>query len=371
MRKLFITITSLFLCIFFSGWGYKGHKKINQNCAANFPVQMSFLNSDWANIVTLHCSDADNRRVTDPEEIPRHYIDIDNYPEFLEFGRIPQTYDSVVQIHGLTWVLLQGILPWATETTFDSLKNCFQRRDWNRSGLFAADLGHYVGDGHQPLHITRNYNGQYTGQDGIHSRYESKMISKFDAQIVYTADSVQLINDVRNFIFSYIYQNYPLLDSILAADTYARIVAGDVTSETYYQALWSKCSGFTVSLFHHATKSLSDLIYTAWVQAGSPMMYPNSITEPEDLSRTRLLQNFPNPFREVTTIPVEVNHNNTFISLKVYDAFGNLKVSLLNENMGNGYYEIRWDAKDMPDGIYYYVLKADDWTDTRKMVIMK
>jgi len=371
MRKCFITIATLLLCIIFSGWGYKGHKKINQNIAANFPARISFLKSGWTNIVTLHCSDADDRKDTDPYEASRHYIDIDNYSEFLELGRISQTYDSVIQMHGLTWVLLQGILPWATETCFDSLKSCFQRKDWNKSGLFAADLGHYVGDGHQPLHITRNYDGQYTGQNGIHSRYESKMISRFDVQIIYPADSVQVINDVRNFIFSYIYQNYSLIDSILAADTYARTVAGNVTSETYYQTLWSKCSVFTTNLYNHATKSLADLIYTAWVQAGSPMMYPNAITEPEDISRTRLLQNFPNPFREITTIPVEVNHNNTFISLKVYDAFGNLEVNLLNENMVEGYYEIRWDAKNISDGIYYCVLRADDWTATRKMVVMK
>jgi len=332
---------------------------------------MSFLNPSWTNIVTLHCSDADYRKNTDPDEEPRHYIDIDNYTEFLELNCIPEAYDSVLQIHGLNWVLLQGILPWATETTFDSLKSCFLRKDWNRSALFAADLGHYVGDGHQPLHITRNYNGQFTGQDGIHSRYESKMTGKFDAQIVYPVDSVQMINKVRGFIFSYIYKNYIFLDSILAADTYAHTIAGDVTSDAYYQALWSKCGALTIDLYHRASKSLADLIYTAWVQAGSPVMYPNVITEPEDLFKTRLLQNFPNPFRGITIIPVEINQPNTFISLKVFDAFGNLKASLLNEKMTEGYYEIRWDARNLPDGIYYYILKADDWTATRKMVLMK
>ncbi len=371
MKKSLITIPAILLCLLLSAWGYKAHKKINLNGASNLPAQMSFLSPNWTNIVTLHCSDADYRKDTVPDEEPRHYIDIDNYPEFLESNCIPEVYDSVLQIHGLNWVILQGILPWATEITFDSLKSCFQRKDWNRSALFAADLGHYVGDGHQPLHITRNYNGQYTGQDGIHSRYESKMINRYDGQITYPADSVQMIGKVRAYIFSYIYMNYTLLDSILAADSYAHTIAGNVTSDAYYQALWSKCGAFTIDLYRRASKSLADLIYTAWVQAGSPVIYPNFLSEPEDLFRTRLLQNFPNPFREITTIPVEVNQPSTHVTLKVYDAFGNLKADLVNEKLAKGYYEIRWDAGNFPNGIYYCILKADDWTATRKMVVVK
>ena len=79
----------------------------------------------------------------------------------------------------MPFVIDQGVLPWATQITYDSLVNCFTRFDWAKAVLFASDLGHYVGDAHNPLHITRNYNGQYSGNYGVHSRYESGMINAF------------------------------------------------------------------------------------------------------------------------------------------------------------------------------------------------
>ncbi|MEI6456498.1 MAG: T9SS type A sorting domain-containing protein [bacterium] len=371
MKKNLVIILFSAVCLILSGWGYKGHRKINQNTAANFPGKMAFLNPGWTNTIVLFASEADNRKQTDPNESWRHYIDIDNYPEFVATGKISQSYDSLVLEHGGNWVLNQGILPWATIKTYDSLKACFERGDWIKSALFAADLGHYVADGNQPLHITRNYDGQYTGNDGIHSRFESKIVSRYESLLVCPVDSVQFIGDVRNYVFTYIYQNYKLVDSIMYADSLAQATAGNYTSDAYYQALWSKCGNYTIGLFHNSTRSLADLIYTAWVQAGSPVFYPNAIEETAGLNSTRLMQNYPNPVVNSTLIPIEVARNNTFVSLRIYDAIGNLKATLLNENMKEGYTEIRWDASEMPDGIYYCVLKSDDWTSTRKVVVMK
>jgi len=371
LASRFYLLLLITIGLILSGWGYKGHKKISGNSSACYPAQVAFLKPNWSSIVTLHASDADNRKDTDPDESPRHYIDIDNYQEFLQNGQISEIFDSVVEWHGLSWVIDQGILPWATSTTFDSLRNCFQRGDWNKSALFAADLGHYVADGYDPLHITRNYDGQYTNQSGIHSRYESKMISKYENQILYPSDTVTPIADVRGYIFSYLYQNYRFVDSILLADQQARTSAGNVTSDAYYQALWSISGDFTIDLFRRASESLAALIYTAWVQAGSPVMYPNAVPDAGDLTRTRLYQNFPNPFRDVTRIPIGIRHNNTFVSLKIYDALGNLKATLLNEILETGDQEIKWDGGEVPGGVYYIVLKADDWTETKKIVRMK
>ena len=75
----------------------------------------------------------------------------------------------------------------------------------------------YVADGHMPLHITRNYNGQYSGNHGIHSRYESNMIDEFENEISYDGQEIHCINDVRNYVFTYLYQNYTYVDSILLA----------------------------------------------------------------------------------------------------------------------------------------------------------
>ncbi len=364
-KKILITIFFFFIMILFSGWGSVGHKKINQHAPASFPHSMVFLKASWTILLADHGSDADIRKGTDPNESPKHYIDIDDYPEFLLYGKIPQTYDSICALHGLSFVIDKGILPWATLIAFDSLKNCFQRQDWNKAGLFAADLGHYVADGHQPLHITRNYNGQYTGQTGIHSRYETHMIGDYQNQILYPDDSVSKIQNVSGYIFNYIYFNYKDIDSLLLADSAAHVAAGSTSSNQYYSLLWANTQGFTIDLFKRASYSLAGLIYTAWLEAGSPVMPANAIDELSS-GNSLLLRNFPNPFSKETQICFMNGHSESNVLLRVYDIAGKLVAVLQDGRMNAGMNEIKWDASCCKPGIFYIELKTDDSIKTIK-----
>ena len=370
MKKTLYAVSLALLCLILSSWGSKGHKKISQNITTCLPPQMSFLKPAWLNYVINHASDADYRKNTDPNESPRHYIDIDNYPVFVQTGLIPQTFDSLVARYGYSFVIDQGILPYSTIITFDSLKNCFQRRDWDRSAYFAADLGHYVGDGHMPLHITKNYNGQMSGQTGIHSRYETTMVGKYEGQIFYPADPAHYIDNVGGYVFDYLYLNYQYVDSVLLADTYATSLAGSTSSDAYYQALWAKSGGFTNQLMRHGSTALANLIYTAWVQAGSPWMFPNAVDEPVTPGQPRLLKVFPNPASQKVSFPVVVPGNGESVILTVFDDHGNLEETLLNKRMTGGYHKIDWDVKGLAPGIYFCRLTSGNFSATQKFVVI-
>ena len=367
-RKFLVSVsvvTALFIC---SGWGSAAHRKINEHAPSSLPGSMSFLKASWTIVLAEHGSDADKRKSWDPDEGPKHYIDIDDYPEFLLNGRIPQTYDSVCAIHGESFVIEKGTLPWATLITFDSLRSCFTRMDWDKAGLFAADLGHYVADGHQPMHLTRNYDGQYTGQNGIHSRYETKMIGKYISQILYPDDTVTYIENVSDYIFSYIYFNYSLVDSILLADSSAHALSGSITSDQYYSLLWGASKGFTTDLFKRAGSSLAGLIYTAWVEAGSPVMPPYALDELM-AGNTLSLMNLPNPFISETWIRFNLRDDASPVLLKVYDITGNLVEVLQDGYLNTGMNEIRWDARRCKPGVYYISLIAGSDTRTIKAIL--
>src|SRR4030067_1720092 len=120
MKKIF-TFSLILLSFLFFGWGSTGHKMINKKSVESFPQDMNeFLY--WVAELEANSMNADNRKGTDPNEAPKHYIDIDNYPSFINDGRIPQTWDSVVAIYGYNFVIDQGILPWAIMTTIDTLQ---------------------------------------------------------------------------------------------------------------------------------------------------------------------------------------------------------------------------------------------------------
>ncbi len=196
------------------------------------------------------------------------------------------------------------------------------------------------------------------------------MINQFASQIIITNDSVKLVSDVPGFIFNYIYGNYPYVDSILQADDYAQSGAGSTSSDFYYQTLWDASTSFTIPLFQRASNALTALIHSAWVEAGKPVMDPNALLDYKAIKTTRLFQNFPNPFRSITYIPVEVMDPNTRVMVQVFDATGTLKATVIDEKKAAGYYEISWDANGVAEGIYYCILKADDAIMTKKMVVM-
>jgi len=360
---------------FFLGWGYVGHSIINYRTILSALPEMEFFNT-WADSLQAHASDADSRKSWDPTEGPKHYLDIDNYPEFIATGTIPQDFDSLVAIHGLSFVMDQGILPWAILKTADSLQAAFEINDMHKAMLLAADLGHYIADGHMPLHITRNYNGQYTNQTGVHSRYESSLIGDFQSQIIYNGDSLEYIEDLSDFVFNMLYENYQYVDSVLYADSVANAYAGNHNSSTYYNKFWEIAKNFTIDLFKNASYRIACVIYTEWIDAGG--LTDISDDKNELPSGFNLSQNYPNPFNPSTKIKYTVPsvtlrqaQSDIKVSLKVFDLLGNEIATLVNEVKPAGSYEVNFDAAGLPSGIYFYKLQGGNFVETKKMLLLK
>lgn len=367
LKKLFLPYLVLIsLSVIVISWGATGHSKISESSGLSFNQQMQDFQA-WVGFLRDHASDADYRKDTDPNEGPKHYIDIDNYSEFIATGRIPQTLDSATTLHGSAFIIDNGILPWATERTFDSLRNCMQRRDFAKAQIFAADLGHYVGDGHMPLHITKNYNGQYTGNSGIHSRYESTMINGNISQINYTGVDVTEITNVNQYIFDYLYANNKLCDSVLTADNYAKTMSTNYSSTAYKTALWEKSKSFTVPLFERASHALAALIYTAWIQAGSPSLNSAGLSDPVNLSNVVLDQNLPNPFTQATHITFTLKESSKVL-MQVRDMNGYTIATLVDDTLSEGNHSSNWTPDNNPAGIYYLVLNTGKYIQVKKMV---
>jgi len=88
---------------------------------------------------------------------------------------------------------------------------------------------------------------------------------------------------------------------------------------------------------------------------------------PSDFS---LKQNFPNPFNPSTKINFGIK-NSTFASLKVFDMTGKEVKSLVNENLAAGSYELNFNASELNSGVYFYTLKTNEFTETKKMMLVK
>ena len=86
--------------------------------------------------------------------------------------------------------------------------------------------------------------------------------------------------------------------------------------------------------------------------------------------RFSLSQNYPNPFNPVTNIQFEVPKAG-FVRISVFDALGREVSTLIDQNMAAGTYKVDWNASDYPSGVYFYRLEADEFSQTRKMILIK
>ena len=81
-------------------------------------------------------------------------------------------------------------------------------------------------------------------------------------------------------------------------------------------------------------------------------------------------QNYPNPFNPSTIISFSVPQS-SFVTLKVYDVLGNEVSTLVNETKEAGKYNISFDASGLSNGVYFYSINSDNFTSTKKMLLMK
>ena len=118
---------------------------------------------------------------------------------------------------------------------------------------------------------------------------------------------------------------------------------GNIIAGTYYQSAWKR-----------------QLPGTVGIKNGS-----------EKIPLTcSLYQNYPNPFNPSTNIKFEI-HKNEFVVLKIIDIQGREIEKLMGENLNKGTYDVIWNASHYPSGIYFYKLEAGDFSQVRKMILLK
>ena len=115
-----------------------------------------------------------------------------------------------------------------------------------------------------------------------------------------------------------------------------------------------------------------------WVSGGNGLIaeYYNpqssiiSLNQNNNTTGYKLNQNYPNPFNPATVIQYELPVSGN-ISLKVYDVLGNEVAYLVNERQNAGSHSVKFDGNNLSSGVYFYKLETDDFSDTRRMVLIK
>jgi hypothetical protein len=173
-----------------------------------------------------------------------------------------------------------GLLPWRTYEIAGRLIRGFEALHKNgqyaRSDIrfFSAIIGHYVADAHVPLHAVLNYNGQLTGQTGIHNRWESELFLRFRDQLMLKPGPLRRIQNERDYIFETLLESSQLVPTVLAADKEA-IGDRDVYDDKYFETLFARTRLTLEKRLTDSITGVASVIASAWEQAGMPALPAN------------------------------------------------------------------------------------------------
>lgn len=237
--------------------------------------------------ITEHAVDPDKRRYAVEGEAPRHYIDIDHYVHDGgdPFEVVPRKWNEAVEKFTEDTLQAYGIVPWHVNLMMIKLTKAFEAKDVDRILKLSADIGHYIGDSHVPLHTTENYNGQLTGQRGIHGFWESRLPELKSKDYDYFVGRAEYVENILDDEWETVKQSFAAKDSVLEFERilnnkfpqdqkYAYENRGRTLVKTYSEDYSNKyhemLDGMVERRLTRSIIKVGSYWYTAWVNAGQP-----------------------------------------------------------------------------------------------------
>lgn len=270
-------------------WGFFGHKKINELAVYTLPEEMFGFYKAHLDYIIDHSVDPDKRRYGVKGEAERHYIDMDHYCfDSLPcdpFKNVPKHWTDAVAMYSEDSLRAHGIVPWHVNLMCIQLTEAFRTENIDRILRLSAELGHYIGDAHVPLHTTSNYNGQKTDQRGIHGFWESRLPELYEPNYDFFVGKAAYIESPLNFIWARVEESFYAVDSVLGFEAdlnesfpsdrkYAYEDRGQTNMKVYsrdYSAAYHEMLDNQVERrMRTAVISLGSIWYTCWVNAGQP-----------------------------------------------------------------------------------------------------
>lgn len=285
-KKKALIFALLPLIMLLCSWGFFAHQKIGRLAVFTLPKELIGFYKSNINYITEHSVDPDKRRYADTLEAPRHYLDADHYG-VSPFDSIPRKWDDAVKKYSEDTLRSFGIVPWQIQITYYKLVKAFESRDSARILKHSADLCHYIADAHVPLHTSENYNGQLTGQIGIHGFWESRLPELYANNYDFFVGRAKYIDKPLDAAWDIVENTFTMLDSVLTIEkklsksfpsdrkyTYNernnRVIKEYSLeySDAYHKAL----NGMVEKQMKKAILATGSFWFSAWVDAGQPNM---------------------------------------------------------------------------------------------------
>jgi len=280
MRRI-ATVTLLVLIAWPSSafaWGFAAHRLIMRRAIELLPPEIKPFFDHFREQIVDRVTSPDEWRSVGWDDDPNHFLDF-GVPEYgkYPFTELPREYGAAVEKFGLVALKRNGLLPWREAEEFGNLRRAFE--EFKRATpyavsnvvLFAPVTAHYMQDAYQPFHATDNYDGQQTGNNGIHARFERDLVERYESKLTIFPAAPKPPANVRDATFDALLAGYQLVDPILKADKEA--VAGkELYDDDYFQKFFEKVRPILERRLSEAVSATASAIIGSWEQAGRPAL---------------------------------------------------------------------------------------------------
>lgn len=277
----------LLLCLALSGpaaypWGFYAHQRINRLAIFLLPPEMGRFYKQHLPYLMENSVNPDKRRYAVVGEAARHYLDVEAYGDSV-WSR--PYWQEAVAWWGADTLNAHGIVPWHIQRMKVQLTEAMRQHNTSRILKLSAEMGHYIADANVPLHTTRNYNGQFTGQTGIHAFWESRLPELFSEEYDFFIGPAAYVRSPADRAWQAVRNAHACLDTLLfwekrltldwgESRKYVLEERGSTLQRTYSREFSERYHLLLRRQVEHqmraAVKMTADFWYTCWVDAGQP-----------------------------------------------------------------------------------------------------
>jgi hypothetical protein len=287
-----LCVVALLLPVRAFAWGFAAHELIMRRAIELLPPELKpFYEHVQGDLLIFVTAPDRLKSVPGWDDEPSHFVDF-GVPEYGKppFAELPREYGAAVRKFGTATLRRYGTLPWREEEMEGALRRAFE--GLGRKSVFGpADVtlftgmaSHYLQDAHQPFHATDNFDGMKTGNNGIHSRFETESILRFAPRLRLTPKPAVHLASPRDAAFDALVVSYQDIDRILAADNAAK-AGKEFYDDDYFERFFTAIQPILEERLSAAITATASLIVTAWEDAGRPATYTDSPRTPQRVRR--------------------------------------------------------------------------------------
>ena len=272
-------------------WGEKGHILVNRLAIQAAAPQLPPFMGEAADNLTYNGYEPDRWReevgtAMNTAQAPDHFLDSEYWGDIMTLP--PDRYAFMAELQKKNLDLIRvGYAPYAIIENYGRLRNAFRRwraattpgdREAAKANavFYAGVLGHYVGDGSQPMHMSLHFNGwadgypnpkNFTKDRTFHARYESAYVDAAinEARVKALVQSPKRMTDVFGSVKEYLKTTFKELEVAYELEK---------TGEFKPESPRTKGTDFITAEIARGATMLSNLWYTAWVESGEPVQRP-------------------------------------------------------------------------------------------------